>query len=153
MAVHVRRHGLVDPGESEGAPGRVKEHRYTSSAIIQCVLSSLVQPGDSVHIYSDGTEAELAGLTVPGGVQLHLGEPATETFHRLVMADVLVAAKSAFSLSAAILNGNAVYVQPDLRPSEIIDTSCNLRLNLSHWNVLGPGCFGKAGDSEAVAEL
>ncbi|KAL1518549.1 hypothetical protein AB1Y20_002838 [Prymnesium parvum] len=95
VAVHVRR-GDVTPKD---------EQRWTSieqiAACVEKVLDELQQPA-AVHVFSDGSAEQLAGLE-RFNATVHLRDNVKAAFHHMVQADALVMAKSSLSGTAAIL--------------------------------------------------
>lgn len=96
IAVHVRR-GDVTPKDPE---------RWTNVSDISSCLSKVIEEfagaNTSVHIFSDGTTEQLAGLQQHGPI-LHLRDNIKTAFHHMVKADALVTAKSSLSGTASIL--------------------------------------------------
>jgi len=101
IAVHVRR-GDVDP----------KNPRFTGNSFYQNLINNLKQkyPSREIVIFSEGKleDFEDFGLNED---QFRLNLDVAETFHSLVVANVLVTARSSFSYTSAILNENTVYYQ------------------------------------------
>ena len=96
IAVHVRR-GDVTPKDTE---------RWTEITEIAACVGRVIEELDgaevTVHIFSDGTAEQLAGLQHHHPV-LHLRDNIKTAFHHMVEADALVMAKSSLSGTAAIL--------------------------------------------------
>lgn len=98
VAIHVRR-------------GDVKEgfFRYMPDAPILSTIAQLRSVLDSagrtatLNLYSEGSADQFQPFSA-AGCALHLSTDTFETFHNLVAADLLVAAPSAFSWSAALLS-------------------------------------------------
>ncbi len=109
VAVHIRRGDVSNSG--------VNAIRYTDNERIKRaldnVLDAIKKMGEtaSVTIYSEGSMDDFADFVQPG-VQFNLGGDAFLTYHRLVSADVLLMAKSAYSYSAAILSHGACVYEP-----------------------------------------
>jgi hypothetical protein len=100
VAVHIRR-------------GDVNVKKYPSRFITNAkyidLLSKMKLEGCILHIFSEGSESDFGDIVsaFPGNkVVMHINEPVQLTFHHLVMADVLVVAKSSFSYCAGLLNNN-----------------------------------------------
>ena len=96
IAVHVRR-GDVTPKDAE---------RWTDitdiAACVARVIEELEGAEATVHVFSDGTAEQLAGLQQYRPV-LHLRDNIKTAFHHMVEADALIMAKSSLSGTAAIL--------------------------------------------------
>ena len=64
-----------------------------------------------VHIFSEGEETDFQDIVeaFPNvKTVMHINEEIQLTFHYLVMADVLILAKSSFSYCAGLLNKNKI---------------------------------------------
>lgn len=69
-----------------------------------------------IRVFSQGTEQDFRDLH-QFGIEFHLNEDLLSTFHSLVLADVLVMAKSCLSYSAALLSkGLKIYGPTGHRP-------------------------------------
>jgi hypothetical protein len=101
IAVHVRR-GDVDPANP----------RFTGNSFYQNLISSLKQkyPSREIIIFSEGELEDFKDFGLNKD-QFRLNLDVAETFHSLVVANVLVTARSSFSYTSAILNENTVYYQ------------------------------------------
>lgn len=97
IAIHIRR-GDVRSGDSK---------RYTTNDTYRQVIDELQQkyPGRTITIFSEGDPTDFREFPVKLGLNLDI----QTTFHSLVMAKVLVTAKSSFSYASAILNDNTIY--------------------------------------------
>jgi len=102
IAVHIRRGDVV---KTDG-------ERYTTNEHYKTILAMLRKeyPTYSITIHSQGTLADFSDL-LGENISCKLNEDVRVTFHSLVMAKVLVTAKSSLSYSAAILNKGTVYYQ------------------------------------------
>jgi hypothetical protein len=74
--------------------------------ILQCYQKPVV-----FHIYSDGTKEDLGAVADLSNTVLHLRENVFNTFHHMVLADVLVVGKSSFSALAGHLQHKIKIVQ------------------------------------------
>lgn len=107
IALHVKR-GNVDPSE---------RNRYTpNTALISAIqnMRAVLEPLGMAHridIYSMGGPSEFRELESLSP-EFHLNEPAIDTFHGLVGADILLTAKSSFSYTAALLNDGVKLYEP-----------------------------------------
>lgn len=103
IVIHIRR-GDVGPHAPD---------RYTSNtdyvAIIQMLKATY--PNRLITVHSEGYLDDFKEL-IPEGVDIRLNDPIAVSFHCMVMANVLVTAKSGFSYTAGILNKNKVYYIP-----------------------------------------
>lgn len=110
VAVHVRRNDVVPSHPIRAA-------RYTHNRVLlrtpEAVERTLRDAGLSgrLDIYSDGAPEEFEAFGAIG-CHLHCREDVFATFHNLVAADILVAAKSSFSYVAALLNEGAKIYEP-----------------------------------------
>ena len=98
VAVHVRR-GDVGVGFFRYMPD---EPILNTIAHVRAAFHALGRPA-SFNVYSEGSAEDFKAYSELGCV-LHLSTDTFETFHNLVCADVLVAAPSAFSRTAALLS-------------------------------------------------
>jgi hypothetical protein len=114
LAVHIRR-GDLALAEAKKKPEwsfRWVPDEFYLSAV--AALRPLVRPGlFKVHVYSDGTEEDLKAFREIPDCALHLTEDPRRAFHQMVLADVLVASPSAFSLSAGRISRNLKLVASD----------------------------------------
>jgi len=103
IVIHIRR----------GDIGAHAPDRFTSNtdyvAIIQMLKATY--PNRTITIHSEGTLDDFKELAIEG-VDFRLNDAVMTSFHSMVMANVLVTAKSSFSYAAAILNRNKVYYMP-----------------------------------------
>ncbi len=101
VAVHVRRGDVASLKETQ--PDQWK-HRWIEVSyykeLLSDLLTSLPTSRINIHIYSDGDEQELADLADLPNTTLHLHDDPTQSFHDMVVADVLVVSSSAFSICA-----------------------------------------------------
>ena len=104
IAIHIRR------GD---AARRNLTFRLTSNAFYRRLILDLKAeyPGLRVVIHSEGEPTDFSDLEFEN-VELALNQDLQLTFHSLVMARVLVTAKSSLSYAAALLNQNTVYYIP-----------------------------------------
>ncbi len=109
VAVHVRRGDVSKNG--------VNSFRYTDGRYIASLLQKLLsllsetERDVSVCLYSQGDAGDFPELH-EYEVTFHLNECVFTTFHNLVLADVLVMSKSAFSYSAALLSRGVKLYEP-----------------------------------------
>lgn len=103
IVVHIRR----------GDVGAHAPNRFTSNSDYVAIIQMLkdTYPNRTITIHSEGHLDDFKDL-ISEGVNFRLNEPIVVSFHCMVMANVLVTAKSGFSYSAAILNQNKVYYMP-----------------------------------------
>ena len=104
IAIHIRR------GD---AARQNLTFRLTSNAFYRRLILDLKAqyPGLGVIIHSEGEPADFSDLRFEN-VELALNQDLRLTFHSLVMARVLVTAKSSLSYAAALLNQNTIYYIP-----------------------------------------
>ena len=115
VCVHVRR-GDVARGDADTV------HRYTPNHAILNTVRQLQQVLAEQHrpyricVYSQGDSGAFRCFAELG-CELCLNGPALETFHQLVVADILVMARSTFSYTAALLGrGVKLYDPQDHAP-------------------------------------
>lgn len=112
VAIHVRRGDITSDASSH-------HHRVTADPLILRTVGELRRAlSDKPHvinIYSQG-EPEAFRAFVEAGCVLQLDVDPFVSFHNLVIADVLVTARSAFSYVAAILSEGAVIWEPWQHP-------------------------------------
>ena len=100
IAVHIRR-GDVN---STKYPSR-----FTSNQQYIDLLKKMTLDNSTIYVFSEGAETDfqdIAAAFPDTPVVMRLNENIQTTFHHLVMADVLVLAKSSFSYCAGLLNEN-----------------------------------------------
>jgi hypothetical protein len=100
VAFHVRR------GDVKG--GR----RFTSNKDILKIYNKIINllPDAKFHLFSEGLFDDFREFS---DIELHLNEDALTTFHHLVMANILVMAKSSFSYSAALYSDGIKIYDPN----------------------------------------
>lgn len=106
VAIHIRR-GDITPNSNA-------KDRWMNMAIYTNIIYQIrnLDGNNAIfHIYSDGTRKDLAELIDLPNIVLHLQEDVFDTFHHMVMADVLVIGKSSFSALAGHLQNKVKIVQ------------------------------------------
>ena len=99
VCLHVRR----------GDVGVSLKNRYTENNDYIEVIKKLQSYESMVfHVFSNGCKDEFDEFNQFDNVILHINRDLTETFHAMVVADILVPAKSALSYCAAILSTGLV---------------------------------------------
>ena len=101
IAIHIRR-GDVN---KEAFPERYTENNFYCKLIPDLIRK---YPNTIIKIFSQG-KLEMYELQ---NVEWHLDTNLTDVFHQMVVAKVLVTAKSSLSYTAALLNQNTVYYMP-----------------------------------------
>jgi hypothetical protein len=120
IAIHIRR-GDVTKHNIKVLP------RYTENEVYKRYIKMLKSkyPGYKIHIHSEGKPRDFLDITSnEENIELHLNEDIQVTYHTLVTAKILVASKSSFSYTAAILNENEIYYIPMIHHP------------LQKWNIL-----------------
>ncbi len=104
IAIHIRR------GD---AARQNLTFRLTSNSFYRQLIRDLEgeYPGLRIRIHSEGQPGDFSDLESKN-VELALNEDLRVTFHAMVMAKVLVTAKSSLSYAAALLNENTVCYIP-----------------------------------------
>ena len=99
IAIHIRR-GDINKSSI----------RYTDNNKYKEIISFLLEkyPDYKITIYSEGNISDFNEL-INNRVFFNLNKSIEETYHSLVIAKVLVTAKSTFSYSTALLNENIIY--------------------------------------------
>lgn len=102
VVVHIRR-------------GDVNKTKYPSRFLTNQqyidLLKKLNLDNSIIHIFSEGNEDDFKDIVdayPTNNIVMHINENIQSTFHHLVMADVLIIAKSSFSYCAALLNKNTI---------------------------------------------
>jgi len=116
IAIHIRR-GDVVPWSHE--------NRYTTNRAYKKIIKRLKAafPNYSICIYSEGEMSDFKALAADN-VHFYLNGDLEKAFHDMVTAKILVAAKSNFSYTAALLSVNTIYyISFWLKP-------------LAHWRVI-----------------
>ncbi len=105
VVIHVRRGDVTEHG-------RYKV-RWVSDEVYRNVMDKMRKPFPNVlfHIYSDGLEKDLSGLS-GDDVVLHAQENIFSTFHHMVCADILMPGQSAFSVLAGHLCDGIILARP-----------------------------------------
>jgi len=112
VALHLRR------GNDLAHKMHLMSRSDETAALLQTLVGALREKGGNVvlRVFSQGTEDDFRELR-QFGVEFHLNEELLSTFHSLVLADVLVMAKSCLSYSAALLSkGLKIYGPTGHRP-------------------------------------
>ena len=71
----------------------------------------IIYPNYNITIFSEGDEEDFKDIVnayPTMKIVMHINENIQSSFHHLVMADVLIIAKSSFSYCAALLNKNTI---------------------------------------------
>ena len=102
VALHIRR----------GDVNRKKyPSRFSTNQDYIDLLKKINLENSIIHIFSEGNEEDLKDIVdayPTMEIVLHMNENIQSTFHHLVMANVLIIAKSSFSYCAALLNKNTI---------------------------------------------
>jgi hypothetical protein len=121
VAVHIRRGDVALLKENERFQW---ERRWIDTSYYLNLLTDLmgVLPDDMFrfHIYSDGTADELSELQSVPNIRFALQGDPTQSFHEMVVADVLIVSTSAFSICAGKISDGIKLVgvnfdNPDFR--------------------------------------
>jgi len=114
VAIHIRRGDVVRLKETNLQQWK---WRWVSDSYYLNVLQNLLTViGDvpyMVHIFSDGSEAELCAFRQVPHCVFHLDEDPKCAFHGLVSADVLVSSSSAFAICAGKMSSGVKLVGCD----------------------------------------
>ena len=127
IGVHVRR-GDVRKGDRETG------HRFTENKHVISVLEQVLEVvsglgyNPKIHLHTNGTAQELEGFSKLSDITYHAGKPALETFISLVKSNVLISARSDFSMLAGIYCKGIVICDPSHRTP------------LREWIKAGPNC-------------
>jgi hypothetical protein len=100
VAVHVRR-GDIASLKDRNAPGW--ERRWVDASYYIRLLGALrdqLPAQTRLHVYTDGTPLEVRELAVFPRTDFHVREDPRQSFHDLIVADVLVVSSSAFAITA-----------------------------------------------------
>lgn len=106
IAVHVRR-GDVSREAAMHNPNlrmRFQEIAYFEAALSQVLdaLGADIEP--QIAVFSQASDEELAGLMAFPGVTIHNRMGALESFANMARADILIASKSSFSYTPALVS-------------------------------------------------
>ena len=101
VAVHVRRGDVSSTTHSS---------RYTDNKLYIHILKNNNLPSNTqIHLFSEGEPSDFKEFTGTfPDIKLHLNANIQLTFHCMVSADLLIASKSSFCYTAALLNNNKV---------------------------------------------
>ena len=107
VAVHLRR------GSDLAHKMHLMSRSDDAAALLQTIVDALHDVGGRsvIRVFSQGAEEDFRELR-QFGVEFHLNEDLFSTFHSLVLADVLVMAKSSFSYAAALLSRGLIIYKP-----------------------------------------
>ena len=108
VVVHVRRGDIMESGLED----RVLPISYYRS-IMESIRS--VRPHSEFTILSEGRIDEFKDLQ-GSDVSFYLNQPTAKSYHKMVLARVLVLSKSSFSYSAALLNTGCKIYRPFWHP-------------------------------------
>ncbi len=133
IGVHVRR-GDISP---ENQPERwIYSEQYIE------LFRNINNAFDSdclIHVYSEGDKSDFGEIGKIDNVLFHLNEDPMVTFHHLISSDILINAKSAFSVVASYLNKNiklcipfSIYWNnfPDLSDIITVDNNFNFDVDM-----------------------
>lgn len=101
IGLHVRL-GDVRKGDSDTG------HRYTENrhiiSVVEKVLEavSILEHEPQIHLHTNGTAGEVQEFSRFPNLTCHAGESALETFVSLVKSDILITARSDFSMLAGV---------------------------------------------------
>ena len=100
IAIHIRRGDVSN---------KKNKNRYTDINYYQKIIKFLKEkyPNKKIKIFSQGNKNDFKELA--NSCILELNKDLQYTFHSMVVAKVLVTAKSSLSYSAALLNKNTIY--------------------------------------------
>ena len=110
VAIHIRR---GDVSSNSSAKDRWADIQIYVNVINQ--IAEHYRHPVMFHIYSDGTKENLRPVTNLPNTVLHLRDNVFDTFHHMVLADVLVVGKSSFSALAG-------YLQPKIQIVQTLDS-------------------------------
>lgn len=105
VAVHVRRGDVVKWKQEQTANWQARwlDNSYFINVLIR--LKEVLQNKlIAIHVYSQGELTEFAEFNQFSEVTFHINEDAFQTFHGMVLADILVTSPSDFSYIAGILS-------------------------------------------------
>lgn len=106
VAIHIRRGDVSPNNKAKDRWANTKIYTNIVNQILQCYKNPVV-----FHIYSDGTKEDIGTLADLPNTVLHLKEDVFDTFHHMVLSDVLVVGKSSFSALAGHLQDKIKIVQ------------------------------------------
>lgn len=103
IALHIRRGDVTTKKYTS---------RYTSNIEYINIVKKMDYPPNSViHVFSEGEESDFQDIVDAFrdvNVVMHINENICLTFHHLVMADIMVVARSSFSYCAGLINKNVI---------------------------------------------
>ena len=100
IAIHIRR-GDVNPNKYPS--------RFISNEHYVQLLKKMNLDNSVIHIFSEGSVKDFEDIITnfpESKFVMHINENIQMSFHHMVMADVLIVAKSSFSYCAGLLNEN-----------------------------------------------
>ena len=105
IAVHVRRGDVVKWKQEKTANWQARwlDNSYFVNVLIK-IKQALQDKPVAVHVYSQGSVDEFEEFKQFPEVVFHLDEDAFQTFHGMVLADILIMSPSDFSYIAGILS-------------------------------------------------
>jgi len=110
IAIHIRRMNKDDYNRTGGNTMSTLPGTDTPNELYLGLIQQLRASYSNAkfHIYSQGQSADFNVFNNEYTV-LHINEPLEDTFTQMVLADILVAAPSALSYTAAFLSVNTIY--------------------------------------------
>jgi hypothetical protein len=105
IAVHVRRGDVVQWKQDKTANWQARwlDNSYFVNVLIK-IKQALQDKPVAIHVYSQGSVDEFEEFKQFPEVVFHLDEDAFQSFHGMVLADILVTSPSDFSYIAGILS-------------------------------------------------
>ena len=105
--------GLISEDEDIALVSEEKEKELINDNIEYInIVKKMDYPSNSViHVFSEGEDSDFQDIIDAFGdvnVVMHINENICATFHHLVMADIMVVARSSFSYCAGLINKNVI---------------------------------------------
>ena len=104
IACHIRRGDILNINDkSEEFKNRWLGNEYFIK-IIQKIKSVLTNRDIDIHLFSQGDIADFSDFKKLGNVLYHLDEDVHQTFHGMVISDILILSPSSFSYKAGMIS-------------------------------------------------
>tara|TARA_Y100000389_G_C17450032_1_gene514146 strand:+ start:617 stop:2518 length:1902 start_codon:yes stop_codon:yes gene_type:complete len=102
LAIHIRRGDVSNTKHLS---------RFTTNKDYINILQKINLDNTAIHIFSEGDDSDFQDIVASfpnNKIVMHMNDNIQLSFHYLVMADILVIAKSSFSYCAALINSGKI---------------------------------------------
>ncbi len=103
IAVHIRRGDIMQMNKKD----KNFQQRWLDNSYFLNIISTIknkISDNIDIHIFSQGNVANFSDFDEIGNVIYHLDEDEYQTFHSMIVADILLVSPSSFSYFAGIIS-------------------------------------------------